>query len=86
MANACTDALAFVSDNRARFTAILREALAGAQVQGSLEASAELTGLADYLFMCYNGLQVLVQTDMDREALTTAVSRCVDTLPWTTPA
>ena len=82
MANSCADALNFVSDNRQRFTSILKEALARSQVQSQLDAGSNVDELADYLFLCYNGLQVLVQTGIEREALVRAVSRCVDSLPW----
>lgn len=83
MANSCADALNFVSDNCQQFTSILKEALAGSQVQGQLDASSDVSELADYLFLCYNGLQVLVQTGIEREALAKSVRRCVDSLPWT---
>lgn len=85
MANSCADALTFVSDNRERFTTILKEVLAGAQVQGQLAKEARIGELADFLFLCYNGLQVLVQTRIERDALVASVRRCVDSLPWTAP-
>ena len=82
MANSCAEALNFVADNRQRFVAILRDALARAQVRGELTAGADVEELADYLFVCYNGLQVVVQTNIEREALTRAVRRAVAGLPW----
>ena len=82
MANSCADALNFVSTNREKFVEILAESLARAQVQGKLEKAAPTQDLADYLFVCYNGLQVVVQTSIDREALSKAVIVAVNALPW----
>ena len=82
MANSCADALNFVSTNREKFVAILVEGLARAQVQGTLGKGAGTQELADYLFVCYNGLQVVVQTSIDREALRRAVNIAVEALPW----
>ena len=82
MANACPQALHFVSDNRERFVAILARGLAAAQASGQLDAEADVTDLANYLFVCYNGLQVAVQTGIARGALVRAVVRAVDGLPW----
>ena len=83
MANACSDALAVITDNRRQFTSILKEVLAGAQVQGQLDKSADPAELADYLFLFYNGLQVVVRTQIDRNALVASVNRCIASLPWT---
>ena len=83
MANSCADALNFVSRNREQFTTILQEALAGAQVQGQLRGEADPAELADFLFLCYNGLQVIVQTRIERAALLRSVERCIASLPWT---
>ena len=83
MANSCAEALSFVADNRQRFTAIVKDALAGAQVREQLPKDVDLQELSDYLFLCYNGLQVVVQTQIDRPALLRSVTRCVDSLPWT---
>lgn len=83
MANSCAESLSFVSNNRQRFTAIMKDYLARAQVQNKLDVQADPVELADYLFLCYNGLQVLVQTGIERPALVAAVRRCVDGLPWT---
>ena len=93
MANACPRALHFVSDNRERFVAILAEGLAAARARGQLapptehEAGARPADdrdvdLANYLFVCYNGLQVALQTGIAREDLVAAVRRGVDALPW----
>ena len=82
MANSCTDALNFVSKGREKFVAILREALARARVQGELEAQANPYELANYLFVNYNGLQVVVQTGIDRRDLVKAIKHSVDSLPW----
>ncbi|CAH0998994.1 HTH-type transcriptional repressor ComR [Neolewinella maritima] len=83
MANSCADALTFVSDNREQFTTILHEALAGSQVRGQLDKDADPMELADFLFLCYNGLQVVVQTRIERPALLRSVTRCINSLPWT---
>ena len=83
MANSCTDALNFVADNRQRFTTIMQQALAGAQDSGQLREEADPAELADFLFLCYNGLQVVVQTRVERESLLRSVTRCIDSLPWT---
>ena len=82
MANSCTEALNFVATNRERFVAILTDALAGAQVRGKLDERSNAEELADYLFVCYNGLQVIVQTRIEREKLVKAVVRAVESLPW----
>lgn len=82
MANACTEALNFVADNREKFVSILVDALARSQVQGRLEGNAEVRELANYLFVCYNGLQVVVQTNIERRELAKAVTLSVDALPW----
>ena len=83
MANSCADALAFVSSNREQFTGILQESLARAQVQGQLDGQANPAELADFLFLCYNGLHVIVQTRIERPALLRSVERCIASLPWT---
>ena len=82
MANSCSDALNILSGNREKFVAILSDALALARVRGELPESVEMGELANYLFVVYNGLQVVVQTSIDRKDLTTAVLRAVDSLPW----
>ena len=82
MANACPEALNFVVANRKRFVVTMQDALARAQVQGTLDEQADPTDLANYLFVCYNGLQVVVQTGIEREALIKAVRHGVDALPW----
>ena len=82
MANSCTEALSFIRGNRERFTSIMEGALAGAQVRGKLEGGADPAELANFLCLCYNGLQVLVQTGIERPALEASVGRCVDSLPW----
>lgn len=82
MANNCGEALRFVTDNRQQFVAILTDFLAGAQERGRLDAKADPAEWANYLFVCYNGLQVVVQTGIDREALARAVGRAADALPW----
>ena len=83
MANACADALGFVSGNRERFVALLREALTRARDAGQLAREADPQALANYLFVCYNGLQVVVQTDIPRTELAAAVRLGVAALPWT---
>ncbi len=82
MANSCAAALTFVSRNREQFTGILQDALAGAQVQGQLHEQADPAELADFLFLCYNGLQVIIQTKIERTALQRSVERCIASLPW----
>lgn len=82
MANLCSEALAFAADNRKEFVTIMTDVLARAQVQGKLDKQAEPAELANYLFVCYNGLQVVVQTKIEREALVSAVKRSVAALPW----
>ncbi len=82
MANNCAEALSFVAENRVKFVAIMEKALARAQVQGKLEAGADAKAWAEYLYLCFNGLQVVVQTKMDREALVKAVTRSINALPW----
>ena len=82
MANTCPHALNFVADNRERFVAILVSGLEAAQKTGQLSAKADAAELANYLFVCYNGLQVAVQTNIPRPDLVTAVRRSVDSLPW----
>lgn len=82
MANLSSEALAFSAESREQFVAIMVDALARAQVQGKLRKQADPIELANYLFVCYNGLQVVVQTNIDREELVKAVRRSVDGLPW----
>ncbi|MFK8165342.1 MAG: TetR/AcrR family transcriptional regulator [Lewinella sp.] len=82
MANSCSKALGFAAESREQFVAIMQAALARAQVRGKLEKQADLTELADYLFVCYNGLQVVVQTNIERGALVKAVVRSVEGVPW----
>lgn len=82
MANSCSSALGFVAESREQFVAIMQAALARAQEQGKLDKQADPAELADYLFVCYNGLQVVVQTNIEREALVRAVLRSVEGLPW----
>lgn len=60
----------------------MTDALASAQVQGKLKEQSDPTELANFLFVSYSGLQVVVQTNIDREALVQAVRRSVDALPW----
>ncbi|WP_170067689.1 TetR/AcrR family transcriptional regulator [Neolewinella xylanilytica] len=86
MANACSRALDFVADNRERFVDIVVELLAAAQRRGELDPQADPKPLANYLFLCYNGLQVVVQTRVDRNDLVATVTHIVDALPWTDPA
>lgn len=83
MANSCSDALRFVAKNRERFVVIMEDALARAQVQGELEEQSNPADLANYLFVCYNGLQVVVQTQIDRNALVKTVQQTIHGLPWT---
>lgn len=82
MANLYTDVLSFVAQNRERFVAIMAGALARAQVRGKLDEQRGAGELADYLFVCYNGLQVVVQTKIEQEQLVKAVERAVKGLPW----
>ena len=82
LANACPEALNFVADNRERFVALLHDALARAQVRGKLAVQGSVAEWANYLFVCYNGLQVVVQTDIPRPDLVAAVRRSVAALPW----
>lgn len=82
MANSCTEALGFVANNRERFVNIMQNVLASAQVQGKLKKQANPTELANYLFLCYSGLQVVVQTNIDRQELVKTVRRSVEALPW----
>lgn len=82
MANACSEALTTVADNREEFVAIMTAALARAQVQGKLDEHADPVGLANFLFVSYNGLQVVVQTAIGREDLVTAIKHSTDALPW----
>ena len=83
MANACADAFRFVSDNRDRFVEVMRAALEAAQRRGRLHRAADVLEWANFLFLFYNGLQVVVQTGIDKASLERAVERCVDALPWT---
>ncbi|MEL7159122.1 MAG: TetR/AcrR family transcriptional regulator [Bacteroidota bacterium] len=83
LANTCGEALNFVAENRQKFAAIMQDALARAQVQGTLDPGADLAELADFIFMCYSGLQVVVQTRIERAALVRAVERGIAALPWT---
>ena len=82
MASGCAEALRFVSDNRERFVAIMRGAIEAAQRRGQLAPSADSQHLADYLFILYNGLQVVIKTGIDRVALREAVLRGLEALPW----
>ncbi len=82
MANSCSEALRFVAENRERFVAIMAAALARAQEQGTLAEQRDVTALANYLFVCYNGLQVVVQTKIEREQLVDAVTQAIAGLPW----
>lgn len=82
MANSCSEALSFVAQNRDQFVAIMRMALARAQQANQLSATAQLDELANFLFLCYNGLQVVVQTQMDRQQLAKTVKLGIDGLPW----
>jgi TetR/AcrR family transcriptional repressor of nem operon len=82
MANACPEALKLIANNREQFVTIMADALARAQVQGKLKEQSDLTELANFLFVSYSGLQVVVQTKIDREVLASAVRRSVDSLPW----
>lgn len=82
MANSCSDSLGFVSGNREQFVAIMQAALARAQEQGMLDKQADPVELANYLFVCNNGLQVAVQTNIEREALVKAMVLSVKGLPW----
>ncbi|MEM6770684.1 MAG: TetR/AcrR family transcriptional regulator [Bacteroidota bacterium] len=83
MANSCSEALGFVAKNRESFVAIMAEALARAQVQGEVQKQSEPTELANYLFICYTGLQVVVQTGIERQQLVRAVEQAISGLPWT---
>ncbi|WP_020566828.1 TetR/AcrR family transcriptional regulator [Neolewinella persica] len=83
MANSCAEALSFAAESREQFVAIMKAALARAQEQGKLEEQADPAELANYLFVCYNGLQVVVQTNIERATLVKAVVRGVEGLPWT---
>ncbi|MGK0452320.1 MAG: TetR/AcrR family transcriptional repressor of nem operon [Neolewinella sp.] len=56
--------------------------MASAQVQGKLEEQSDPVELANFLFVSYNGMQVVVQTNIDRKVLVKAVRRSVDFLPW----
>ncbi len=85
MANACSRALEFLADNRERFVRIVTEVFHQAQDRGELDPAGDPRALANYLFVCYNGLQVVVQTRVDREELAAAVTLTVDALPWITP-
>jgi len=78
MANACPETLKFVADNREQFVGIMADALASAQVQGKLEEQSDPVELANFLFLSYNGMQVVVQTNIDRKVLVKAVRRSVD--------
>jgi TetR/AcrR family transcriptional repressor of nem operon len=82
MANSCSDSLGFVSGNREQFVAIMQAAFARAQEQGMLDKQADPVELANYLFVCNNGLQVAVQTNIEREALVKAMVLSVKGLPW----
>lgn len=82
MANSSSEVLNFVADNRKEFVAIMSAALARAQVQGKLEEQAKPAELANYLFVCYSGLQVMVQTNIEREDLARAMTLSVAALPW----
>lgn len=83
MANNCQEALRFVADNRERFVGIMQKAVTAAIERGEIRPDADAKQLADYLFVCYNGLQVVVQTGIDRQALVAAVKTGVAALPWT---
>ena len=82
MANNCGEALSFVAANRVQFTAVMQDALARAKASGELDRAADTQDWANYLFVCYNGLQVVVQTGIDRGALTRALTNAVEALPW----
>jgi TetR/AcrR family transcriptional repressor of nem operon len=82
MANTCSDLLKMVADNREEFVEIMQGALARAQVQGKLEKQRDAADLANYLFVCYSGLQVVVQTAINRQDLAKAVTQSIDALPW----
>lgn len=83
MANSCSEALRFVAENRQRFVALMADALTEAQTSGQLAAEADVRQLANFLYVCYNGLQVVVQSKIDRSELTEAMQLAVDGLPWT---
>ena len=82
MANSCTEALSFVAGNREAFVRIMQNFVARTQVQGKLSKQANPIELANYLFLFYNGLQVVVQTNIDRQELVKVVRRSVGALPW----
>ncbi|WP_273443820.1 hypothetical protein [Neolewinella agarilytica] len=60
----------------------MQNVLASAQVQGKLKKQANPTELANYLFLCYSGLQVVVQTNIDQQKLVKTVRQSVEALPW----
>ena len=74
--------LAFVAKNREVFTAILAEALETAQQKGELKSGSNPSNQADYLFMCYSGLQVVNQTGVEPATLRKAISRSIAALDW----
>ncbi|MEM6397016.1 MAG: TetR/AcrR family transcriptional regulator [Bacteroidota bacterium] len=80
MAGVCLSALGFVAKNREQFVNIFEEAIKQSQqLDFSQETAREL---ANFLFVLYNGLQVVVKTGVDRDELLASVERAIDRLPW----
>lgn len=75
---------ALVADNRARFVALLEEALAGARERGELQplADAELRTVAETLFVGFSGLRVAQASGMGAEALRAVGLGLVEGVPW----
>ena len=75
--------LRFVMNNRERFTEIMAHALQQAQARGELGPTVNPEADAAYLFLLYNGLQVVVKTQPEPELLFQVIKRGINGLPWT---
>ncbi|MEL6670095.1 MAG: helix-turn-helix domain-containing protein [Bacteroidota bacterium] len=80
LASSCSDALKFVAGNREQFIDIMGAAL---QKSPELELDRDqCQDWANYLFVIYNGLQVVLQTGIERDQLQASIFKAVDGLPW----
>lgn len=84
MANTCSRASSFVARNRKIFVRSMAGVFARARARGEIQPTADPTELANFLFLAYNGLQVVVQTGIIRPTLVKTVKRSIDALPWVT--
>lgn len=76
------DMLEFTTANRERFVQIMRHALEQAQRRGELDPKASAEDQATYLFLLYNGLQLIIKTQVDQQHLLQAIRRGIDGLDW----